>query len=102
MSQCDCWVTSYPEHRFGNILGDDGLAALLDRSPARQRLRNRPAVLIRREDCIECAHLAVCHGGCPIRAYTHRGELYQKDPYCETYRMVFDHMRTIALRVCGT
>ena len=99
VSQCDCWVASYPEHRFGNILGGESLATLLERSPARRRLHDRPAALIRREDCIECDHLAHCHGGCPIRAYTHRGDLYEKDPYCETYRMVFDHMRAIARRI---
>lgn len=96
VAQCDCWVASYPDHRFGNIFGEESLAQLLERSPARRRLLHRPSELIRREDCIACEHLAICHGGCPIRAFTHRANLNEKDPYCETYRMVFDRMRTMS------
>jgi radical SAM protein with 4Fe4S-binding SPASM domain len=93
---CAREVVSYPKHRFGNILGEETLAQLLQRSPARERLLRRPSELVRREDCIWCEHLGICHGGCPIRAFTCRGQLNEKDPYCDTYRMVFDYIRGIA------
>lgn len=89
VAQCDCWVASYPEHWFGNIFQPGGLGDLLKRSPARRPFRERPAVLIQREDCLECEHLAICHGGCPVRAYSVYGDLYRKDPYCEVYKPVF-------------
>ena len=92
-------MTSYPEFRFGNIFDDLSLTELLRDSPARRRLLDRPGRLIQQEDCIECEHLAICHGGCPIRTYSTRGSLIAKDPYCETYKLIFAHMRDAATRV---
>lgn len=96
VSPCDCWAASYPEFRFGNIFDGPGLSALLRASAARCRLRQRPGVLIRLEDCIDCRYLGICHGGCPIRAYTVHGDLYRKDPYCRFYRKLFEGMEALA------
>jgi radical SAM protein with 4Fe4S-binding SPASM domain len=92
VSQCDCWAASYPEFRFGNIFGSDSLSAILRLSDARQRLRERPEMLIQREDCIDCGYLGICHGGCPVRAYTVSGDLNRKDPYCSVYKALFEGM----------
>ena len=96
VSQCDCWAASYPTSRFGNIFGSDSVSTLLRSSEARRRLLERPGVLIQREDCIECRYLAICHGGCPVRAYTVHGDLNRKDPYCSVYLALFEGMEKIA------
>ena len=96
LAQCDCWVASYPEYRFGNIFDKGSLSAILGASPARKRFLARPSEIIQHQDCIDCDFLAICHGGCPIRAYSVRGNLYDKDPYCPTYLAVFRHMRKVA------
>lgn len=96
VSQCDCWAASYPEFRFGNIFDSPGLSTMLRTSAARERLQERPGVLIQQEDCIECVYLGICHGGCPVRAYTVHGELNRKDPYCRLYRKLFKGMEARA------
>ncbi len=96
VAQCDCWLSSYPEFRFGNILAEGSLSDLLRNSEARQRLQARPGVLIRKEDCLDCAYLALCHGGCPVRAYTVYGDVFRKDPYCDLYRRLFRNMEAMA------
>ena len=101
VSQCDCWVASYPEMRFGNLLEDGPLWTLLEKSSARQHFWERPATLLQESDCIECEHLAICHGGCPVRAYSTFGTLLEKDPYCETYKILFARMQEISARIAS-
>jgi radical SAM protein with 4Fe4S-binding SPASM domain len=97
VSQCDCWVTSYPEYRFGNIFEWDSLSRLLQQSKARKRFQSRPGVLIQQENCIRCDYLALCHGGCPIRTCTVYGDIFRKDPYCELYQSLFRCMEEMAV-----
>jgi len=99
VAQCDCWVASYPDFRFGNIFSPHSLANLLKNSKARQRLQSRPRHLIQQEDCLECDYLALCHGGCPIRAYSTSGTLIAKDPYCNTYKSIFTHLEQRAAKL---
>ena len=101
LAQCDCWAAGYPEYRFGNIFENRGLSSILDASPARERFLNRPSNIVQNQDCIECEFLGICHGGCPIRAYSVRGNLYDKDPYCSTYLTVFRHMKKMAACLAG-
>lgn len=98
VAQCDCWVTSYPEFWFGNIFDHAGLSDLLKNSEARRRLQSRPGLLIQKEDCLECAYLSICHGGCPVRAFTVYGDLFCKDPYCELYKRLFRDMEELAAK----
>jgi len=98
IAQCDCWVTSYPEWRFGNVFFAAGLTDLLQESPVRRSLQSRPSRLVRREDCLECDYLSICHGGCPVRAFTVHGDIFRKDPYCELYRNLFQIAREITAR----
>ena len=81
VAQCDCWVTSYPDYFFGNIYEAESLTRMLAESPARRKFVERPARVIP-NDCIDCDYLAMCHGGCPVRTYTFRGSMFEKDPYC--------------------
>lgn len=99
VAQCDCWVSSYPEFRFGNIFEIDSLSALLQGNSARGSLLSRPGVLIRTEDCLECDYLSICHGGCPVRAYTVHGNLLRKDPYCHLYRSLFQRIHEMAAKL---
>jgi uncharacterized protein len=102
VAQCDCWVTSYPEFRFGNIFEDTNLSDLLRKSEARRRLQSRPGLLIRKEDCLECRYLSICHGGCPVRAYTVHGDIFRKDPYCRLYLRLFQDMEELAARIVSS
>ena len=88
---CDCWVLSYPEFNYGNLL-ESPLAAILE-APARQRFRARLGELVAGE-CGECAYLDACFGGCPIRTYTAARTVLQADPYCDVYRCLFKHIGT--------
>lgn len=93
---CDCWVTSYPQHHFGNLFTTSNLSRMLGDSPTRQAFLNRPAKLMEIEDCAACPHLAMCHGGCPVRTFAAKGTILAKDPYCEVYKVVFDKCRELA------
>jgi radical SAM protein with 4Fe4S-binding SPASM domain len=93
---CDCWVTSYPEHRFGNVLRTKSLSRLLGASPARQAFLERPKHLLQHEDCGRCPHLSLCHGGCPVRTLASKGTIFAKDPYCEVYKALFTRCRELA------
>jgi radical SAM protein with 4Fe4S-binding SPASM domain len=96
ISQCDCWAASYPEFRFGNIFNHDSLATILRTSEARRRLRERPGAVIQHEECIDCRYLGICHGGCPVRAFSVHGDLNRKDPYCPVYLTLFEGMERLA------
>lgn len=98
VSQCDCWVATYPEFHFGNIFECDGLADIMN-SPPRRLFSDRPVKLMEQGECVECEYLAICHGGCAIRAYSTSGDLFVKDPYCELYKAMFKHLQDTAERL---
>jgi radical SAM protein with 4Fe4S-binding SPASM domain len=92
---CDCWVTSYPEHSFGNVFRASSLSEMLGSSEARARFLDRPGKLMETEECGTCPWLSMCHGGCPVRTFTATGTVFAKDPYCEVYKVIFAHARTL-------
>ena len=98
VAQCDCWVTSYPEYSFGNILGPESFTELLAKSAARKRFEARPEALMHDATCLECEYLSVCHGGCPVRTLSITGEFFVKDPYCAVYKALFACMDELAAR----
>ncbi len=93
---CDCWVTSYPEHSFGNIFQNQSLSSMLESSVARDRFKERPQYLMENEECRTCEWLSMCHGGCPVRTFTAKETIYAKDPYCEVYKVVFSQTRQMS------
>ena len=95
VAQCDCWVTSYPDYWYGNLLEHGTLGDLLASSPVLARFQQRPMALVA-GDCIECDYLALCHGGCPVRTYSVHGTLFEKDPNCTLYQTLFRSMATAA------
>jgi radical SAM protein with 4Fe4S-binding SPASM domain len=96
VAQCDCWVTSYPDYYFGNAFQEPSLTEMLRTSRARREFVERPNHLVMNGDCISCRYLSICHGGCPVRTYTARGTILEKDPYCEVYKAVFNRAETHA------
>lgn len=94
VAQCDCWVTSYPDSWFGNLFREPDLTRMLRTSPARRAFGERPKYLVEHEDCLSCRFLSICHGGCPVRAYSALGQMLAKDPYCEIYKAVFRRAET--------
>jgi uncharacterized protein len=98
VAQCDSWVSSYPDFRYGNILQARDVAEVLN-SEQRQLFQARPIELLTNSDCLDCGYLALCHGGCPIRAFSTYHNLVTKDPYCETYREIFKCMDQMAVKV---
>jgi uncharacterized protein len=95
--QCDCW-TNHPEYWFGNVHDDESLGDILG-SAARRAIKERPGRLMEETDCVDCRYLAICHGGCAIRALSTHGELNTKDPYCEAMRALFQRVEEAAYSV---
>ena len=102
VSQCDCWAASYPEMHFGNLFEASSLTTILKSNPVRREFLDRPGILVQSRDCAECEHLAFCHGGCPVRTYSSYGTLFEKDPYCETYKRLFSHLKKAATRIASS
>lgn len=100
VAQCDCWVASYSAYRFGNLLESASLAALLRASPARRQFAERPIALVEGE-CLRCDYLSLCHGGCPVRTFSVRGTLFERDPNCSLYRSLFRHIERMAVNLAG-
>jgi len=97
VAQCDCWVTSYPEFRYGRVFDPGSLSDLMGKSEIRRNFRQRPGLLMQKEDCIECDYLHLCHGGCPVRTYAFFGDLFRKDPYCRLYKQLFQTIEANAM-----
>jgi uncharacterized protein len=88
VGQCECWVASYPDFVFGNILTCRDMADIMN-SPVRKQFLERPLRLMEGADCGACEYLAVCHGGCALRAYCSTGDLFTKDAYCQANKTLF-------------
>jgi len=98
VGQCECWVSSYPDYAFGNILASPDMAGIMN-SPVRKQFLERPIRLMEEEDCAECEFLAVCHGGCPVRAYAAKGNLFAKEPNCESDKTLCRLARNAAIEL---
>lgn len=61
----------------------------------------RRARLVRDDDCFTCDYLSICHGGCPVRAYSITGKFLAKDPYCAVYKAMFSRLEAHAIRRRG-
>lgn len=96
VSQCDCWVTSYPDYWFGNIFDVVDFRVIME-SSNRKKFSERPIEIIQTQDCISCSYLSICHGGCAIRAYSATGCFSSKDPYCEAYKMIYERLQRASL-----
>ena len=98
VSQCEGFTAGYPEYVFGNILTCENMADIMD-SPIRKQLLERPIRVMENEDCSECEYLAVCHGGCPVHTYGTTGDLFAKDPDCQSRKTLFKLARNAAIEI---
>ena len=98
VSQCEGFAASYPEQMYGNILACQDMAEIMN-GPVRQQFLERPIRLMEEEDCAECEFLAICHGGCPVRAYSTTGSLFRKDPNCQSSKTLFSLGRSAAIEL---
>lgn len=71
--------------KYGNIF-NEGLEGAL-KSALREEVRRRHEAL---DECQSCRHLHLCYGGCMHTALVYFGSVFQKDYFCESYKMVFD------------
>lgn len=92
--QCDCW-TNFPNFQYGNVLSSAGFSELMKTAPAKL-LRERPLRLVQKGDCLDCYYLSICHGGCAARALSTYGDLFAKDPYCESMKTLFQAVESVA------
>ncbi|HLD72200.1 MAG TPA: radical SAM protein [Candidatus Nanoarchaeia archaeon] len=86
----------YPCGRFGAEetfkLGNINAQSLAEimQSPTQNYLLSRDIRTI--EDCNGCEYKSLCNGGCFYNAYLATGDIFQKDPLCEGYKMVYKHI----------
>jgi uncharacterized protein len=79
-----------PEWVMGNVY-DHPTMADLAQSEAWKRLHQFKEYVDR--ECGKCAHIKYCRGGCPYNAIVPTdGEIKGVDPYCTSYRMIFDEI----------
>lgn len=44
------------------------------------------------ETCKDCLFKNICHGGCPYSAFSSGNGEFVKDPHCEAYQMIYNHI----------
>lgn len=98
VSQCEGFAASYPEYVFGNILKCQDLADIMN-GPIRKQFLERPTRLLEGEDCWDCEYLTLCHGGCPVHAYSTTGSLFTKAPNCQSNKTLFRLARNAAIEI---
>ncbi len=84
---CDYWITSPQQICYGNIR-EKSLQEILE-SETRRDFMDRPAHLALNTSCGSCEYWKICHGGCPVRAFSFYGNLHSKDYYCPLYKALF-------------
>jgi uncharacterized protein len=98
VSQCEGFTASYPEYVFGNILTCQDMSDIMN-GPIRKQFLDRPMRVMEREDCAECEYLALCHGGCPVHTYATTGNLFAKDPDCQSRKTLFKLAKNAAIEI---
>ena len=84
VGQCDCWLSTHKEHRFG-YLANNTIAVLLE-APTRRPFLTRATQMIGDPECGACEFWPICFGGCPLRADAFSGEFFSRDYYCPVYQ----------------
>jgi len=85
----------YPCGRFDGVPGfhlgnvNEGDLADVLTSEKRLHLRGRAE---RIEPCQPCEHKDICNSGCMHNAYMRRGRVDDRDYYCASFKLLFDHI----------
>lgn len=45
--------------------------------------------------CQNCEIVNICHGGCPAVSYLTNGDYYEKDFFCEAYKLIYLHVKEV-------
>lgn len=95
---CDFFIDE--EHKLGNI-GELTLEELLSSPHYEDFLTLKPDM---NEACRTCRYVKLCHGGCPRnRNWLDVNDRTQKDYFCESYQMFYEHaydrMNALAVRL---
>ncbi len=83
----------YPCGRFGGVkeywLGNINEKSLIDiiRSEKHQKMDIKSKVI---DDCKNCDYQKLCNSGCMYNAYLGNGAADAKDPYCASYKLLFE------------
>jgi uncharacterized protein len=77
------------EFKYGNI-NSNSVENLLN-NPSRKLLLQRGVETI--EGCSPCEYKQICNAGCIHNAYMVNGQVNEKDYYCTSYKMIFDHIK---------
>lgn len=85
---CDLFYK--PEQKIGNL--STLTAEQLINSPVLVNIASRPANLMLGE-CRGCEWWNICRGGCSSKSRAIFGDAMRKDPYCETRKMLFSHVK---------
>jgi len=78
------------DFKLGNINHDD-LSKIIN-SNKRKRWQTRSESL---DKCSKCEYKSICNGGCMHNAYLQRGDIFDRDFYCPSYKMIFNHLSQI-------
>lgn len=76
-----------PGFRLGNINKDD-LNEVLN-SGKRKEMQQRSSKIT---SCKSCDYIKICNSGCMHNAFMHQGNLFDKDYYCASYKLLFAHI----------
>lgn len=93
---CDRFAGN-PSLSFGNI-ATDSLEKILQ-SPARKGFQRRWQEL--QAKCQGCEWSSICYGGCPHEAYAKTGSIYERDPNCKAYKIIFGHISDVLVKELG-
>jgi len=85
ISQCGR-LYNYP---YGNILSIDSLEVLKGNTHYRESYMRKYSV---RLECGSCNYFYLCKGGCKGNSMIMYGSFLRKDPFCQYYRRLFEHI----------
>jgi uncharacterized protein len=78
------------EFKYGNIM-EDKLEDILNH---KQRIKLQSRLLETVSDCIKCDYGNICNAGCLSNAYMKKGDIFDKDYYCPSYKILFKHINS--------
>jgi len=87
VGQCDWSITTFRDLSFGSLF-KDSIESIMH-SPNRKLFWNRPIKLVQESECGECLFWKICHGGCPVRAFTFGSPICSPDHYCAVHKAMF-------------
>ena len=79
-----------PEYSMGNIANNPDLHDLLKSEVANKMAIRQKTI---KNICMDCSHMSYCKGGCTYNAWASGYIENVKDPYCQAYSEIFEHIQ---------